>query len=202
MEPIRSKNDINRIFLNGDIIFEPNGQGETHKRLYHEYLIGPRLRVNDKVSVQLVGCQVQLNEDGTLAWFECSVYAVGGENFRNDGFLPLGLFSVDGETGRWQFKELYIDDSYGVGCQKFITDALKKKKMGDIKFVTRVMADKVIKRHVNRIMVDKPVNRPVNKMADETRHMRTRGNMVRLTESELHMVIESAVRELLHRLYL
>lgn len=189
MEPIKSKSDINRMFLNGDITFEPNGQGEVHKNRYHEYLIGPRLRVNDKVSIQLVGCQVQLNEDGTLAWFECSVYAVGGENFRNDGFLPLGLFSVDGETGRWQFKELYIDDRYGVGCQKFITDALKKKKMGDIKFVTRVMADKVINRHVNM-------------RADETRYMRTRGSMVRLTESELHMVIESAVRELLHRLYL
>lgn len=189
MEPIKSRNDMNRMFLNGDITFEPNGQGEVHKSRYHEYLIGPRLRVNDKVSIQLVGCQVQLNEDGTLAWFECSVYAVGGENFRNDGFLPLGLFSVDGETGRWQFKELYIDDRYGVGCQKFITDALKKKKMGDIKFVTRVMADKVINRHVNM-------------RADETRYMRTRGSMVRLTESELHMVIESAVRELLHRLYL
>ena len=201
MEPIRSKSDINRMFLNGDITFEPNGQGETHRRLYHEYLIGPRLRVDDKVSIQLVGCQVQLNEDGTLAWFECSVYAVGGENFRNDGFLPLGLFSVDGETGRWRFKELNIDYRYGVGCVKFVTDALKKKKMGDLKFVTRVMADKVINRHVNKIMVDKPAGIPVSKRADEMRRTRSRG-MVRLTESELHMVIESAVRELLHRLYL
>jgi hypothetical protein len=74
--------------------------------------------------------------------------------------------------------------------------------MGDIKFVTRVMADKVINRHVNRIMVDKPAGIPVNKRADEMRRMGSRGNMVRLTESELHMVIESAVRELLHRLYL
>ena len=141
----------------------------------------------------------RMDTDGTLAWFECSVYAVGGENFRNDGFLPLGLFSVDGETGRWRFKEFYIDYRYGVGCVKFVTDALKKKKMGDLKFVTRVMADKVINRHVNRIMVDKPADIPVSKRADEMRRMR---NMVRLTESELHMVIESAVRELLHRLYL
>jgi hypothetical protein len=64
------------------------------------------------------------------------------------------------------------------------------------------MADKVINRHVNRIMVDKPAGIPVNNRADEMRRTRSRGNMVRLTESELHMVIESAVMELLHRLYL